>query len=302
MSGAEQAEGRTWLGRMAREPMAQFIAVALALFAVHSVVNGPEEPPEDVIVVSEGRIAQIAEGFRLLSGRPPGKAELEALVDDFVREEIAYREAVALGLDADDTVVRRRMRQKMEFLLEDMTAIDEPTDADLQALLDEKPEVYVAPERRAMRQVLSGLDARGEGVTAHASALLERVRAGADPAGLGDASMLPAALPLTTRQGVATLFGRDFADAVFATSVQGWFGPVQSAFGAHAVQIVEIEQPRAAKLDDVRLALRADWIEARRAAHRAEREGSIRKRYAVDIEWPERPQPELTGTNTRDRP
>jgi hypothetical protein len=282
----------TWatgfLRRALREPLLHFLGIGLALFLAYSVVRGPGEGPAgDAIMISQGRVNQIAESFLLLSGRMPSRGELETLVDDFVSEEVAYREAVAMGLDADDTIVRRRMRQKLEFLIEDDAASEAPTEADLRQWLQANTDLYRVPERRAIRQVMSSADRRGQSASDDAKAFLVQLNARADPAGLGDSSMLPAAMPLTTQAGVSSLFGDDFAAAVFAHRGEGWFGPVASAFGQHVVLVMEIAPGRAAALADIRDKVRADWIEARRDAGRDAFHARMRNRYDIRIEWPE---------------
>ena len=209
MRGANNSTGAMALVKRAlREPLVHFLGIGLALFLGYSLVRGPDEGPSgDAIAISEGRVSQIAESFLLLSGRLPSRPELESLVDDFISEEVAYREAVAMGLDADDTIVRRRMRQKLEFLIEDGDANEEPTEADLQQWLDANADLYRVPERRAIRQVMASADRRGASAKADAGAFVASLKSGADASSLGDPSMLPAALPLTTYAGVSSLFG-----------------------------------------------------------------------------------------------
>lgn len=279
---------RTFLSRAIREPLAHFLAIGLALFIANAVINGDEtDPAGETIVISEGRVNQLAESFLLLSGRAPTREELASLVDDFVSEEVGYREAVAMGLDADDTIVRRRMRQKLEFLIEDDASTQEPTDADLQAWLDANPDDYRLPERRALRQVLFSADVRGAAAAADAATALAALRTGADAAKFGDRSMLPAAMPLTTEDGVFGMFGRDFATAVFAQTDEGWFGPVSSPFGRHLVQVMDREPGRAVPLAEIRDRLRADWISNHRDIARDNFHARMRKRYDIRIDWPE---------------
>ncbi|MDZ4760872.1 MAG: peptidylprolyl isomerase [Alphaproteobacteria bacterium] len=293
MTAATSKPGRVRAvaARLVREPMVHFLAAGALLFGLNSVVNGGAQPV-DVVTISEGRIAQIAESFRLLSNRAPSQGELAALVDDFVREEISYREAVALGLDADDTVVRRRMRQKLEFLLEDMEALDDPSQADLAAWLASHPDRYLIPARRAFRQVLASNDRRGETAHADATGFQRQLADGADPSRLGDDSLLPEAMPLTTREGVAALFGADFAEAVFATTASGWTGPVPSAFGLHVIEVIEREDARAPALEEVAERVRTDRIDAQRSERRSQHEKALRDRYQIRIDWPDdlRPQ------------
>jgi parvulin-like peptidyl-prolyl isomerase len=216
----------------------------------------------------------------------PTREELATLVDDYVSEEVGYREAVAMGLDADDTIVRRRMRQKLEFLIEDEAATVAPTDAQLQSWLEAHAADYQLPERRALRQILASADKRGPAALSAAAAWLAQLGARADLGLQGDASMLPAAMPLTTQEGVAALFGGAFAEAVFDHPAGGWFGPVASPFGQHVVLVINVEPGRAMPLAEVRERVRADLVEAKRNAARDKFHATLRERYEIQIEWP----------------
>jgi hypothetical protein len=294
-----------FLKRAIREPLVHFLAIGLALFIANSLINGPDKGPAgETIVISEGRVNQIAESFLLLSGRLPTREELASLVDDFVSEEVGYREAVAMGLDADDTIVRRRMRQKLEFLIEDGAASEEPTEAQLQQWLDANPDAYRLTERRALRHVLAGADKRGAATQSDAGEFLAKLQSGADPAKLGDSSMLPTAMPLTTEEGVASFFGPDFAKAAFALQGETWSGPIASPFGQHLVLIMDIEPARAVPLSEVREKVRSDWIEHRRNIARDDFHARMRKRYDIRIEWPEpwKGLPETPDPDPKTRP
>jgi parvulin-like peptidyl-prolyl isomerase len=280
-----------FLKRAIREPLAHFLVIGVALFGANILIHGPDRSAAgEAITISQGQVNQLVESYFLLAGRLPSRAELQALVDDYITEEVDYREAVAMGLDADDTIVRRRMRQKLEFLVEDADASEEPTEDQLRTWLTENADRYSLPERRAIRQVLASADKRGEGVRAEAEALLEKLKAGADPAKLGDPSMLPVAMPLTTEQGAANQFGQDFAAAVFAHRGEDWFGPIASPFGQHLVLVMKVEPGRAATLEDVRDRVRSDWIETRRDNARDDAQARMRARYQIRIEWPEQYQ------------
>jgi hypothetical protein len=290
---------RAAIVRALREPLVHFLAIGVVLFAAAGVVGGPKgNAPGDAITISEGQVAQLAESYRLLAGRLPSREELASLVDDFVTEEISYREAVAMGLDAGDTIVRRRMRQKLEFLIEDANASEEPAEADLKAWLASHAPDYRLPERRAIRQVLLAADKRGENVRRDADALLAKLKSGADPSKLGDPSMLPSAMPLTTEEGVAGLFGEDFAASAFVNPGKTWFGPVASPFGEHLVLVMQTQAGREAVLDDVRDRVRSDLIEGRRDQARDEFQERMRKRYHVRIDWP-KPYGDLPATPDR---
>ena len=294
-----------FIKRAAREPLVCFLAIGVALFVINRLINGPEEGGTgDTVVISEGRVNQIVESFVLLSGRAPTREEIESLVDDFVSEEVGYREAVAMGLDADDTIVRRRMRQKLEFLIEDGGASDRPPLAEQQAWLDAHPNRYRLPERRALRQVLLSADKRGAGARQDAEAALIQLRDRADPTALGDPSMLAAAVPLTTQEGVAGLFGRDFAASAFSHQGSDWFGPVPSAFGQHLIIVLDTEPGRALTLSEAAERISADMIESRRNDARDQFHARMRKRYSIHIEWPDpwKDLPRAPQPNPRTKP
>jgi hypothetical protein len=271
-----------------REPLLQFLAIALVLFVANQWIHGSSvQFSSERITIEQGRVQQIAESYRLLSGRLPSRAELQVLVNDFADEEVAYREAIAMGLDADDTIIRRRMRQKLEFLAEDAEASEEPTDEQLASWLAEHAADYRLPERVSFRQIMASADVHGRRVNEAAAALLEQLRSGADVSRLGDPSMLPSTLPPTTQHGVAALFGETFADALFEHAGEGWFGPVVTPLGSHLILILAREPARAPVLAEIRGKLRSDWIEARRRGLREQFLARLRQRYSVVVEWPE---------------
>ncbi len=283
--------------RLLGEPLIQFLLIGGGLFALWYFIHGAGPPPKDVIVIPQGRVMQLEEGFKAVSGRAPGPEELASLVDDFVMEEIGYREALAMGLDADDTVVRRRMRQKIEFLLDDVAAIEEPTEAQLQSWFKDHLAAYSTDARKALRQVLISRDVHGEGIRKDADAVLKQLRAGADPEELGDDSMLPATAPLTSKVGVAALFGDAFADTVFAHKGEDWFGPVESVYGLHLVQLTDSADPIAPDFDTVREQVHADFLDARRKEVRAKAEERMRERYQVHVDWPKGRDPSKMSTS-----
>lgn len=269
--------------KLLHEPLFQFLLGGVALFLLHSWATGGESAEPDRIVVSETRVVSLVRNFQRTWMRPPTRDEVDALVDDFVTEEVLYREAMALGLDRDDLIVRRRMRQKMEFL-SDGIAEREPTDAELAEFLAANPERFEVPARLRFSQVFF---AAGPEQDARASDGLARLAAGELPQDLGDATLLPRQMRAATPDDVAGTFGSDFAKTLAWLPVGEWTGPVPSGFGAHLVRVDESEPARTPALQEVRPAVEREWSSDRRQETRAQFLEAARQRYRVEVMMPD---------------
>ena len=217
--------------KLLREPLVHFLALGAALFAL-SAVLGERGTTQDRIVVTSGQIEHLAATFARTWQRPPTPPELQALIDAWVREEIYAREARALGLDLDDTVIRRRLWQKMEFLVEDAAATP-PSEAELQAYLTAHPDAFRTEPRLSFRQVFVSPDRRGDGAASDAVTLLERLRAagpGADIA--GDRLGVPDELQRVPRSEITRLFGDVFAARLESVEPGAWVARSSQATGS----------------------------------------------------------------------
>ena len=275
--------GRSWL----REPLFHFLLIGLGLFLLYELVNKDGDTAPREIVVSEARIEALAENFARTWMRPPTARELSGLVDDFVKEEIFYREAVGMGLDRDDTVIRRRLRQKLEFVSEDFASTIEPTDEQLQGYLDEHPEKFVNPMRLTFLQVFLSTERRGETATADAEKLLTELRAGrgpADPTEAGDPSLLPTGLEAASLREIARSFGEDFATQLDEATVGQWMGPVRSGYGIHLVKVSDREASSMPTLDDGRPIVVREWQSEQQRELGDAFYDQLRSRYEVNIE------------------
>ena len=285
MGLASRARGA--LRRLTGEPLWVFLLIGALLLTIDWIRHGPPRAAAgDRIEISQGRVLQIANGFKAVTGRMPDAVEIRHLVDDFSSEETSYREAIAMGLDGDDTIVRRRLRQKLEFLIEDAAAIAEPDEATLRQWLAAHPQRYLEPARRAIQQVVFSRDRRGAAALTDAGKALESLRAGADPATLGDPSMLPARTEVLPKPALAAIFGEGFAGQVFSSDEKAWFGPVASPYGQHLVRVIAVAAPRQAAFEKLRDKLREDWLEQRRSDARDVFQAGLRKRQAIRIDWP----------------
>lgn len=287
-----------------REPLMHFLVLGMALFAFYRWQNPPGSttgPAPQEIVVTRGRIANLAESFARVWQRPPTQAELDGLIEDYVREEVLYREALALGLDRDDTILRRRLRQKMEFISEDVAAQAEPTDDELQQYFAEHADAYRVDPRLSFRHVYLSTDRRGETVRDDAAVLLEELRGAgtdADISEIGDPLMLEPQFVDIPLRDVASLFGAAFATQLADVPAGEWTGPVESGYGLHLVYLDDRTPGRLPELADVREAVLRDWLaEQRREANEALYH-ALREQYTITIEQPESIEPSPAGRDS----
>jgi len=273
--------------RWLREPLLHFLLAGGALFLLHGLLNRDASPADGEIVVSEARVASLAEGFARTWMRPPTAEELQGLVDDYVAEEVYYREALALGLDRDDTIVRRRLRQKLEFLFDDIASAPPPTDAQLQSWLEAHAAKFAEPERLSLQQVLFSPARRGDGARGEAERALAELRAGrgpADPRQLGDPTLLPPALESASLPEIAAAFGNDFADRLEEAPVGEWIGPVPSTFGLHLVRVDDREAEELPALAEIRPRVLSDWEAGQRRGANDAFLARLLAKYEVRIE------------------
>jgi hypothetical protein len=272
-----------------REPLLHFLLIGAALFLLYRVLNANEPAAPRSIVVSESRVEALAENFAKTWMRPPSAPELKGLVDDYVAEEVYYREAIAMGLDRDDTVIRRRLRQKMEFVTDDVAAAAPATDAQLQAYLDAHQDKFVEPARLTFRQVFLSRERRGAAVQRDAERLLAQLRAGkpaANAQALGDSTLLPAAMESATPQDIDNTFGTEFAAAIVNAPLGQWSGPVPSGYGVHLVMVEQREAGALPSLAQIRPTVQREWdAEQRRKAKDALLQQLLSK-YDVRVEGP----------------
>jgi parvulin-like peptidyl-prolyl isomerase len=275
--------------RFFREPLVHFLLLGGLLFLYFEWRGGAGGPGGSRIAITPGLVQHLAAGFSRTWQRPPTDAELKGLVDEYVKEEIATREAVGMGLDRDDTIIRRRLRQKLEFLAEDAAVASPPSDTELQAWLDAHPESFQAEPQLAFRQVYLSPERRGAKAAADAAALLARLQqAGPDAATdhLGDPSMLPAEEALIPLRDVERSFGADFAQALLAIQPGRWSGPVESPYGLHLVVVREHVAPVAPTLAEIRPMVEREVLSERRLKVLDTLYETLLQQYTVTIEMP----------------
>lgn len=235
-------------------------------------------------MVSKADVERMVALFEKTWQRPPSDAERAGLVEDQVRNEIYFREALALGLERDDDVLRRRLRQKLEFLYEDVASLSEPSDVELARFLGDHLDRYRIEPRTAFHQVFVRADGSASSGEQTARRLLGELARGADPRSLGDATLLDPDVPPAPRSEIAREFGDRFVSALDATPMGTWSGPVRSTFGWHLVRIDERIDGRTPSLDEIRNTVRRDWMVARQQALKDAAYERLRQRYTVTVE------------------
>jgi len=277
------------LGAILREPLLHFLVLGGLLFVLFGLTQAPDQEGTRQIRVSAAQVEQLAAGFSRTWMRPPTEEELAGLIEHHIRSEVFYREALALGLDQDDPYVRNRLGQKLEFLLDDLSAEAEPGDETLAGFLDADAERFREPPRLSFRQVYLNPD-RHPRLDAEAAGLLERLRAGADPAGLGDATLLGQAYDDMSQPEVERQFGAAFAEALLHLEPGQWLGPVPSGLGAHLVLVTDRQPARLPALAEVRPQVLRDWQDQRRREQKEQAYARLREGYEITVE----PAPAVT--------
>ena len=283
-----------WLGRWAalqrtlwREPLVHFLIAGALLLVISEFMRSGVDLP-DRIVVSAADIQQLRETWSSRWGQSPNASQMQTLVDDSVREEVLYREAIASGLDQNDAIVRRRLAQKMEFLAQGVAAAVEPTEAELTQFFERQREDYATPATVSFTHVYFSEFHRGASGERAAREALMWIRsegiATASAVTLGDTFMLQHDYPPQTRDAVRRLFGEDFVARLFELSPGRWEGPIRSSYGLHLVRVVQASAARVPGLGEVRdrvmMEFKAQYVRQVTDAYYED----IRRRYRVEVD------------------
>jgi PPIC-type PPIASE domain len=278
------------LRKLIREPLFHFLLLGAVIFLLAGRVRCGRVGSGDNIVVTQSGIESMVVGFSRTWMRPPTQEELQGLVDDYVREEVLYREAKAMGLDQDDVIVRRRMRQKFEFLAEDLAArTGPPTDQELEAYLRQHADKYSEEASFSFEHVFFSREKRGPSADVEATAMLARLsgKGAIDIEKLGDAFLLPSRFEKTSAGETARLFGEEFAKELNKTQLGTLAGPIESSYGFHLVRVNARIQEVAQPLKNVRESVLRDLLSDRRKQELDTQYEKLRARYTVVVEPPE---------------
>jgi hypothetical protein len=274
------------IARLLREPLLQFLALGAMLFALYGLAGRRSAEAPEKIVVSASRVANLGDGFARTWRRLPNEQELQSLIEDYIRDEVFYREGKAAGLDRDDVIIRRRVRQKMEFLAEEMS-IPEPSDEQLAAYLASNPERFRAEDQITFHQIFLSATRRANTLESDSKLVanvLARADGAVDATALGDPFLLGDEFRSVSPSKVTSIFGEDFSKRIAVMETGRWQGPVSSGFGQHFIFISDRISGGSPRLDDVRPAVSREWANARRLEAERKLYASFRERYEIVVE------------------
>ena len=261
-----------------REPLLHFIILGMLIFGVYQFV--PSTNTSATFVVSEQRIQILSELFKATWHRAPTNKELNALIDDYILEELYYREALLLGLDQDDPVIRRRLQQKMEFISNDLSSIIDATDAELELFLTKNIEEYRGGSTYSFRQIFID-PTKHDNSRSLALQWLASIEVSKPN---GDTTMLPEALNLKTQREISSIFGDEFSVSIAHAKPEIWLGPITSSFGLHLIYINNVQHAKNPSLDQVRDRVNRDWVYQQQGKIQLAMDARLRQKYSVTVD------------------
>ena len=267
---------------LGREPLVHFLLIGAALFLFYGLVDERGYEAQNRIVVNDVQVGQLVANFKRSWMRPPTQDELSALVENHVRDEVFYREALAMGLDQNDMIVRQRLRVKLEFILEDLSSKN-ATDEVLAVYLKQHPDKFRTEAQLSFRQVFLDSGKRKD-LAADAKILLAELNKGSAPESLGDSSMLPGEFGLASQSDIAHSFGERFSAQVITLKPGDWTGPIYSPFGGHLLKISERVDAHLPELADIRALVEREYFTQQAKEQKELVYQKLRQGYEVILE------------------
>lgn len=271
------------LPQFLREPLVHFLLIGLGLFFLYGRV-ATEGAESRTIEITGARVDEMARQFQAVWSRPPTVSEMQGLIDTYIHDEVLYREGLAMGLDADDPVIKRRVRQKVDVISEEIGNQQAPTDAELNDYLANNSDDFRRAPILSFEQVFFSGDAPADVVERQSREALARLNEGAAPASVGQATMLPATVTLMPADLVARDFGEEFTKRLESLPLNVWHGPIASGMGAHLVRITGRKPSELPPLAAIRPQVQREWENQRRERNRAEAYQAMLKNYRVVID------------------
>ena len=269
-----------------KEPLLYFILLGALIFLFFQIFSSNKitNIENNTIVVSEERINVLVSNFERIKLRAPTPNEIDGLIQQFIREEILYREALAMNLDINDSIVRRRMQQKMQFISEDLANTDSPSDKELQTYYSNNKEKYRSSAQFSFEQVFLNTDTRGQNIDSDVNSLLKKLRTNTiDSADIGDSNILRREFVDASEYEIERILGKEFLLALLDTETNAWQGPISSGYGIHLVYIHNRVDGKFPQLREVRNEVKRDWSLLMRKQANEDFYNALRERYQIII-------------------
>lgn len=273
--------------KILKEPLLHFLLIGALLFSVFEMFGSSAEESGGTIRVSAGDIKMLQGNFSRSWQRPPSPQELDGLIKEKVREEIAYLEATSLGLDKEDPYIKRRLRMKMELLIDDLAASAPPSEEELQDYLERNREKFREDAGIAFSHVYLDVDRHGDTLEKDAAELITRLQAAGAEAILenfGDATMLPRTYPLTPAKVIDRQLGSGFSKAIVDMEPGTWLGPVKSGYGLHLVRVDTVVPGYDPPLSEIRAVVEREMMAERRREMLNTAYDRLTQKYTVIVE------------------
>jgi hypothetical protein len=276
---------------LAKEPLIQFLLIGVCIYGAYALYGSPEEDVSDrTIVVDASRIENFISEWERRWNRPPTRQELDGVISTFVREDILYRQAVAMGLGKDDPITRRRLAQKLEFLTNDIALFREPADGELEQYFQDNKPLYREPDLITFSHVFLDPDLRDETTLDDAAVLLTQLQAAGEPdaetLSAGDRFMLQSYYPEVSELEIRRQLGSGFSAAVMQLKPGQWHGPVLSGYGVHLVYVYSLQEAPPPLFADVQQYVLENWQTEQQEKFNAEFFESLKSRYEIVIAEP----------------
>jgi hypothetical protein len=280
------------LNRWLREPLLHFLLLGVALFAIYGYLHrgrgGVESSRQIALTLDDLRTMEMY--FESQWHRQPTPQEFQAMVEDKIREEVLYREGLAMGLDKDDTIVKRRMAQKMEFLAEDVAAAHEPTAAELKAWFDKNSKKFALPSRYSFRHLYFSPDKRGKNAQGDAAKALAKIAGQPEDlklaASLADPFMFQDYYGDRAPEAIAKEFGPQFAVSLEKLKPGSWQGPVESGYGWHLVFVDTVIPGRIPAFEEIEPDVKTAWLGEQKSEAWRKAYAEMRAKYSVYLPGP----------------
>ena len=272
-----------------REPLFHFLLIGALLFLVFDVRQDEDSTAPNRILVDSGQLQQFVARFERTRLRPPTAEELAGLIEGYIRDEVYYREALAMGLDQDDPVVRQRMGLKLDFLLDDLAAEEIPDDELLTAYMQRNPDKFRHESQHSFVHVYFNPD-KHQDLAADLKKVLTQLEDGAPPETQGDRMLVEPMYEMAGQSEITRVFGDSFAEQLVELQPGGWAGPLNSGYGVHLVHVTARQDERFPALEEIRDEVQREYMVERRQELKDATYQKLREGYEIVVESAATPQ------------